>query len=38
MSFYKILITNRSDSGRQAVAAEPNCLMRVAHAGDFPAS
>ena len=35
--FKKILIANRGDSGRQAVAAKPNCMMREAHAGKFPA-
>jgi hypothetical protein len=35
--FKKILIANRGDSGRQAVAAKPNCLVRAAHAGGFPA-
>jgi hypothetical protein len=35
--FRKILIANRGDSGRQAVAAQPKGLVRAAHAGDFPA-
>ena len=35
--FKKILIANRSDNGRKAVAAKPNCLVRAAHTGDFPA-
>ena len=38
MRFSKILIAYRGDSGRQAAAAKPDCLMREAHAGDFPAS
>ena len=33
--FTKILIANRGDNGRTAVAAEPKCLVRGAHAGDF---
>lgn len=33
--FTKILIANRGDNGRKAVAAEPKCLVRAAHAGDF---
>jgi hypothetical protein len=33
--FNKILIANRGDNGRQAVAAKPNCMVREAHAGDF---
>ena len=33
----KILIANRGDNGRKAVAAKPNWLVREAHAGDFPA-
>jgi hypothetical protein len=32
--FKKILIANRGDNGRQAVAAKPECLVRAAHAGD----
>ena len=35
--FKKILVANRGDNGRKAVAAKPNCLVREAHAGDFPA-
>ena len=35
--FKKILIANRGDNGRKAVAAKPNCMLREAHAGDFPA-
>ena len=35
--FKKILIANRGDNGRKAAAAKPNCLVRAAHAGDFPA-
>jgi len=33
--FDKILIANRCDNGRKAVAAKPKCLVRAAHAGDF---
>jgi hypothetical protein len=33
--FTKILIANRGDNGRKAVAAKPECLVRGAHAGDF---
>jgi hypothetical protein len=33
--FKKNLIANRGDSGRQAAAAKPNCLVREAHAGDL---
>lgn len=33
--FSKILIANRGDNGRQAVAAKPNGMVRAAHAGDF---
>ncbi len=35
--FKKILIANRGDNGRKAVAAQPKCLVREARAGDFPA-
>jgi len=35
--FTKILIANRGDNGRQAVAAQPDCLVRGAHAGEFTA-
>jgi acetyl/propionyl-CoA carboxylase alpha subunit len=35
--FQKILIANRGDNGRRAVAAKPKRLMRAAHAGEFPA-
>jgi hypothetical protein len=35
--FQKILIANRGDNGRQAVAAQPNRLVREAHAGDLAA-
>jgi hypothetical protein len=35
--FKKILIANRGDNGRQAVATKSKCLVRGAHAGDFPA-
>jgi hypothetical protein len=33
--FSKILIANRGDNGRQAVAAKPNCVVREAHASDL---
>jgi hypothetical protein len=33
--FTKILIANRGDNGRKAVAAKPNCVVREAHAGDL---
>jgi hypothetical protein len=33
--FKKILIANRGDSGRQAVAAKPECLAREACACDL---
>lgn len=33
--FTKILIANRGDNGRQAVAAKPECLVRESHAGDL---
>ena len=35
--FKKILIANRGDNGRQAVAAQPKRVVRAAHAGDFTA-
>ena len=35
--FKKILIANRGDNGRKAVAAKPNCMVRKAHAGEFTA-
>jgi len=35
--FKKILIANRGDSGRKAAAAQPNRMVRAAHAGEFPA-
>ena len=35
--FKKILIANRGDIGRKAVAVKPNCLVRAAHVGEFPA-
>ena len=35
--FKKILIANRGDNGRKAVAAKPNCMVRAAQAGEFPA-
>ena len=33
----KILIAHRGDDGPQAVAAQPNRLVRAAYAGEFPA-
>ena len=33
--FTKILIANRGDNGRKAVAAKPNCMARAARTGDF---
>ena len=33
--FTKILIANRGDQPRSGAAAKLNCLMRVAHTGDF---
>ncbi len=35
--FKKILIANRGDNGRKAVAAKTNGWVRAAHAGDFSA-
>ncbi|HET9976628.1 MAG TPA: hypothetical protein VFQ20_04275 [Burkholderiaceae bacterium] len=35
--FKKILIANRGDNGRKAVAAKPDCRVREAHAGEFTA-
>jgi len=35
--FNKILIANRGETGRNAVSAKPDCLVREAHAGEFPA-
>ena len=35
--FKKILIANRGDNGRKAVAAKPDCMAREARAGEFPA-
>ncbi len=35
--FKKILIANRGESGRKAASAKPNCMARVARAGDFHA-
>ncbi len=35
--FKKILIANRGDNGRKAVAAQPNGMVREARAGDCPA-
>jgi hypothetical protein len=32
--FKKILIANRGDKGRKAVAAKPNRVARAARAGD----
>ena len=33
--FKKILIANRGDNGRMAVAAKPNCMARAARTGDL---
>ena len=33
----KILIAHRGDDDPQAVAAQPNRLVRAAYAGEFPA-
>lgn len=33
--FAKILIANRGNNGRKAVAAKPNCLVRAAYSGDL---
>jgi hypothetical protein len=35
--FTKILIANRGDNGRQAVAAKPNCMAHGVRAGDLTA-
>ncbi|MDT8992926.1 hypothetical protein RQP54_18775 [Curvibacter sp. APW13] len=35
--FKKILIANRGDQPQRGAAAKPNCMVRVAHAGDFSA-
>jgi len=35
--FKKILIANRGDKGRTALAAKPNCMAREACTGDFHA-
>jgi hypothetical protein len=35
--FTKVLVANRGDNGRTAVAAKPERLMREAQAGDRPA-
>ena len=35
--FKKILIANRGDNGRKAVAAKPNGMACAARAGEFPA-
>ena len=35
--FKKILIANRGDRAEGAVATATNCLVRAAHAGEFPA-
>jgi hypothetical protein len=38
MSFSKILVANRGDSDRAAgAAAQPECVVREAHAGDLDA-
>jgi hypothetical protein len=33
--FDKILVANRGDNGRKAVAAKPNCMARAARTGDL---
>ena len=33
--FSKFLIANRGDKDPKAVAAQPDCMVRAAHAGDF---
>jgi hypothetical protein len=33
--FNKILIANRGDQPQSGAAAQLNCMVRVAHAGDF---
>jgi hypothetical protein len=33
--FNKIMIANRGDHPRSGAAAQLNCIVRVAHAGDF---
>jgi hypothetical protein len=33
--FDKILIANRGDQPRSGAAAQLNCMVHVAHAGDF---
>jgi hypothetical protein len=35
--FKKILIADRGDNGRKAVAAKPNCMARAARTGDLSA-
>ena len=35
--FTKILIANRGENDRQVVSAKPNCMLREAQAGEFPA-
>ncbi len=35
--FKKILIANRGDKGRMALAAKPDCMARAARSGDFHA-
>lgn len=35
--FKKILIANRGDQPQSGAAAQPNCMVRAAHAGDFSA-
>ena len=36
MMFKKILIANRGDQPQSGAAAKPNCMARVACAGDYP--
>ena len=33
--FKKILIANRGDQPQSGAAAQPNCMVRAAHAGEF---
>jgi len=35
--FKMFLFANRGDNGRKAIAAKPDCRVREAHAGEFPA-
>ena len=33
--FKKILIANRGDQPQSGAAAQPNCMVRAAHSGEF---